>query len=350
VDQLLAAAEQNDETAAPAQLIRLQWSLWAQTEDHRSSLESALPRLIAQLARAGDERALANAHLLGVQLNWMLGSSAAANEQARLAAEHARRAGDDGLRSKAIGYFLGGLIAGPESAETMAQELAALESEQLGPYAEAFMQHVRGELARLSGDFPKARRLMRAAIERFLALGINAMAGGCYHQLGPMEVQAGKPERALAALQEGDQILADLGERGFRSTIQSTLAIVHASLGETEAALRAIDLAEQLGDPEDDLTHSMTYLARARLALASGDADAAERCARTAVERASRMDSPVARGDAELELGRVLHAQGNTREAREHAGTALELFTAKGDYPRICQAQAALNGLYDAVL
>ena len=350
MDQLLAAAEQNDETAAPAQLIRLQWSMWAGTEDHRSSLESALPRLIAQLARAGEERALANAHLLGVQLNWMLGSFARANEQARLAVEHARRAGDDGLRSKAIGYFLGGLIPGPESAETMAQELAALEPEELGPYAEAFMQHVRGELARLSGDFPAARRLMRAAIERFLALGINAMAGGCYHQLGPLEVQAGKPERALAALQEGDQILAELGERGFRSTIQSTLAIVHASRGEIEAALRAIDLAEQLGDPEDHLTHSMTYVARSRLALASGDLDAAERGARTAVERASRMDSPVARGNAELELGRVLHAQGNTREAREHARTALELFTAKGDCPRLRQARAALNGLYDAAL
>ena len=350
VDQLLAAAEENEETAASAQLIRLQWSMWAGTEDLWSSADSVLPRLIERLAKAGEERALANAHLVGVQLNWMLGSFAAANEQARLAAEHARRAGDDGLRSKAIGYFLGGLIPGPESAETIAQELAALEPEELGPYAEAFMRHVRGELARLSGDFPGARRLMRAAIERFLALGINAMAGGCYHQLGPMEVQAGKPERALAALQEGDQILAELGERGFRSTTQSTLAIVHASLGETEAALRAIDLAEQLGDPEDHLTHSMTYLARSRLALASGDLDAAERGARTAVERASRMDSPVARGDAELELGRVLHAQGNTREAREHARTALELFTAKGDCPGVRQARAAVNGVYDAVL
>jgi class 3 adenylate cyclase len=350
VDQLLAAAEENDETAAPAQLIRLQWSMWAGTEYLGRSAESALPRLTAELARAGDERALANVHLVAVHLNWMLGRFAAANEQARLAAEHARRAGDDGLRSKATGYFLGGLILGPQSAETMAQELAALEPEELGPYAEAFMQHVHGELARLAGDFPVARRLTRAAIGRFLALGINAMAGGCYHQLGPMEVQAGSPERALAALQEGDQILAEIGERGFRSTIQSTLAIVHASCGETDAALRAIDLAQQLGDPEDHVTHSMTYLARSRLALMAGDAEGAERYARTAVERASRMDSPVARGDAELELGRVLHAQRNTREARKHARTALGLFTAKGDCPRVRQARAALNGLYDAAL
>ncbi len=350
VDQLLAEAERNDETAAPAQLIRLQWSMWTATDNDSSSRESALPRLIAQLERAGEERALANAHLVAVQLNWGAGRFGAANEQARRAAEHARRAGDDGLRSKAIGYFLGGLVTGRDSADTMAQELASLEAEQLGPYAEAFMQHARGELARLSDDFPEARRLTRAAIDRFLALGINAMAGGCYHQLGPLEVQAGKPRRALAALQEGDQILAELGERAFRSTTQAMLAIVHASLGETDAALRAIDLAEQLGDPKDDLTYSMTYLARARLALAGGDDDAAERCARTAVERASKTDCAFPQGEAELELGHVLHAQGNTREAREHARTALELFTAKRDRPRVRQARAALKGLYDDAL
>ena len=128
------------------------------------------------------------------------------------------------------------------------------------------------------------------------------------------------------------------------------LAIVHASLGETDAALRAIDLAEQLGDPKDDLTYAMTYLARARLALAGGDDNAAERCARTAVERASKTDCAFPQGEAELELGHVLHAQGNTREAREHARTALELFTAKRDRPRVRQARAALKGLYDDAL
>jgi class 3 adenylate cyclase/DNA-binding SARP family transcriptional activator/tetratricopeptide (TPR) repeat protein len=350
VDELLAVAERNDETAAPAQLIRLQWSMWAGTEDDRTSAELALPRLIAQLAGAGEERALANAHLVGVHQGWLAGRFAAANEQARLAAEHARRAGDDGLRSKAIGYFVGGLITGPESAETMADELAALESEQLGAYAETFIHLAHGVLARLSGDFPEARQLMRAAIDRFMALGINAMAGGCFHELAPTELQAGHPERALAALREGDAILAGLGEVGFRSTTQAMLALIHSSLGDHEAARRALELAEHLGDPKDALTQSMTNAVRARLALAAGDAEAAERCARTAVEYASRMDCPVAHGDAELELGRVIHAQGNTRDALEHARAALELFTAKGDRPRLRQATAALTGLYDDAL
>ena len=349
VNALLSTAERNDDTVASAQLVRLQWAQWGGTDDDRRSGEAALPSLLARLAATADEGALAKAQLVAVQYSWLHGGFRQANEHARLAVEHARRAGDDGLRSRAVGYFIGGLISGPESAETIAHELQVLESEDLGPYAESFVLHARGELARLSGDFPEARRMHREAIRRFRALGIDAMAGGCYHQLGPMEFQAGEPKRALAALREGDQILAGLGERSFRSTTQATLAMVHASLGETDAALKAIDLAEQLSDPNDELTHSMTCLARARLALAAGDGSTAEHWARSAVDHASRMDSAIPRGDAELELARVLRARGNTRQAIASARTALELFTAKGDQPRARQARGVLKELRDGM-
>jgi tetratricopeptide (TPR) repeat protein len=160
-----------------------------------------------------------------------------------------------------------------------------------------------------------------------------------------MEVQAGEPEKALAALQEGDELLAAIGDHNFRSTTQADLALVHASLGDTDAASQAIELAEQLGDPNDAITHSKTHAARARLALAAGDASAAERWARGAVEQASRMDTPIPQGDAELELAQVLNARGNTREAIASTRRALKLFTAKGDQPRACQAQSLLKDL-----
>ena len=349
VNTLLSSAERNDDTVAPAQLVRLQWAAWGGTNDDRRSAEAALPSLLERLARTGGDVALAKGHLVAVQYEWLGGRFRQANEHARLAVEHARRAGDAGLRSRAVGYFVGGLICGPESAETMAQELQLLEAEDLGPYAESFVLHARGELARLSGNFPEARRMHRQAIQRFRALGIDAMAGGCYHQLGPMEAQAGEPDRALAALQEGDQILAELGEQSFRSTIQAILAIVHASLGESDAALRATQLAERLSDPRDELTHSMTSLARARLALAAGDGGTAEAWTRRAVDHASQMDSPITQGDAALELAQVLRVRGNTHGAIVSVRVALKLFTAKGDQPRTHQARTLLKELHDAV-
>ena len=164
-----------------------------------------------------------------------------------------------------------------------------------------------------------------------------------------MEVQAGEPERALAALQEGDQILAELGERSFRSSIQAMLAVVLASLGETDAALCAIDVAEQLGDPHDEFTHSTTHLARARLALAAADSRTAERWARSAVDHASQMDSPITQGDAQLELAQALRARGSKHHAIAAAHAALELFTGKGDQPRTRQAQDLLNELSEGM-
>jgi hypothetical protein len=62
------------------------------------------------------------------------------------------------------------LIAGPASAETIAKELQALESEELGAYAGAFICHARGELARLCGQFSEARKMMREALTRVDAL------------------------------------------------------------------------------------------------------------------------------------------------------------------------------------
>jgi ATP/maltotriose-dependent transcriptional regulator MalT len=205
----------------------------------------------------------------------------------------------------------------------MARELEALEPEQLGAYAKAFVQCAHGELARLSGRFAEARMMMLEAIKRFRAMGIYTMAGGCYHFLCWTELQAGRPERALADLQGADALLAELGERGFRSTTQALLASVHMLLGERDAARRAVELAEQLAIRSDAMTYSIAHTVRADLALATGDASGAERWARSAVQFASGMDSPIPRGDAELALARVLHVEANPRAAMTHARTAL---------------------------
>ena len=89
---------------------------------------------------------------------------------------------------------------------------------------------------------------------------------------------------------EGDQILAELGEQSI-SVYDPGDARDRARVTRRDRRRAPRDTPEQLSDPNDELTHSMTHLARARLALAAGDASAAEHWARGAVDRASRMDS-----------------------------------------------------------
>ena len=345
VDDLLSVAEGDPETAAAAALVRLQWLHFAGGPKEKRMVESTLPSVIEHLREAGDERGQATAHMAAVLVNLTCGRFKAAGEAAHLAAEHAARAGDEGLRARAVAWYVGSLVYGPDHAEEVAQELDALESEDLGPYVSSFVEHARGELARLAGRFDEARALKRSAIEHFRALGVEWMAGDCLNQLALVEMDAGQPASALAVLLESDAALAASGEQSFRSTTQATLAWVYEALGDEAAAREAIALAEALGGPEDVLNYAITHAVRARIALRTGDGESAERWARSAVQHAFQMDSPGVRGDTQLTLARVLMALGRETEAGSSARVALDVYRARGDLHGATEAGVLLEEL-----
>jgi HEPN domain-containing protein len=86
-------------------------------------------------------------------------------------------------------------------------------------------------------------------------------------------------------------------------------------------------------------------MVRARLRLADGDHQEAERWARSAVELCSRTDYILEQATTKLELARVLTAAGNPDEAVAEAHEALELFQAKGDQPNTAKARILLDQL-----
>jgi class 3 adenylate cyclase/DNA-binding winged helix-turn-helix (wHTH) protein len=345
VDELISVGERTVDTAPAAALIRLEWLLFTVQEHGVRTVESTLPQLMKQLAQAGDERGLARACMLAMQVHWKHGTFAAAAEQGLLAAEHARRAGEEGLRSRALGHYIASLTASPQPASAIAKRVEAIEAEDVGPYVAAFLDLLRGQLARFAGRLPEARDLTQQAIDHFRALGISVMAGACYHELAATELSADDPPGALAGLLKSDEILAELGERNFRSTTQATLARVYELLEDAGAARDAIERAEELGGPDDVLNYAITHAVRARLALAESDGATAERWARSAVEHANRMDNPSFRGDARLELARTLGALGHQDDAGAQARAALEIYEAKGDRPGADKARAALDRL-----
>jgi class 3 adenylate cyclase len=334
VDALLSQAEQDPATAAQAALTRLESFVRAQPEEVPGTLTAALPDLLAQLERTGDERGLARAHLLAYWVHLMAARATPGGEQALLAAKHARAAGDEGLRSRALGLYLGTLISGRQNAEAIAQQLDAIECEDSGLYVAAFMALVRGEIERLQGRFGPARRLTQSAIEQLRAMGNPTYAAPCQFYLAWVELSAGEPARALPGLREADADLAEVGERGFRSTVQAVLADVYASLGDRDGARAAVQLSDELGGEDDLVNVVITHAVRARLALADGDRSAAERWARSAVAHAFRTDYAFIQGNAQLDLARVLATLRRRDEARSYAYAALELFEAKGDRPR----------------
>jgi tetratricopeptide (TPR) repeat protein len=347
VDALLTTAEQDPATAAQAVLTQFEWLIRAQPEKMTGTLEAALPEMLAQLAQTADDRGLARAHLLAYWVHMMAAQATAAGEQALLAAEHAHNAGNEGLRSRARGLYLAALTAGPENAETIAKQLDAIESEDSGPYVAAFLALVRAEVERLQGHFGAARRLTQNAIEQFRAMGHPTYAAATQHFLAWLELSAGQPANALPGLLEADTSLAEVGERSFRSTVQAILAEVYESLGDRDRARAAIESSDELGGEDDLLNIVITHAVRARLALSDGDLDAAERWARSAVERAFKTDNTFLQGNAQLALARVLSTLRRRDEASSNARAALELFQVKGDRPRADRAWELIAELAD---
>ena len=283
--------------------------------------------------------------MVAFTLNWIEARATPAAEHALLSAEHARNAGDEGLRSRALRHYLGTLVYGAKGFGEIADELVRLERDDPGPYLAACIVDVRGELARLAGSFDEARQLIQGAIDQLRAMGLDWVAAGGSDHLVDTELSAGNPAGALVELLKCDALLAEAGEHGFRSTVQARLSRVHELLGDRAAACAAIDLAEDLGGEDDVINFAITHAVRARLALVDGEAEAAERWARSAVEYAFRTDFPLVQAEAKLELARLLGLLGRKQEASSEAQSALELYRAKGDRPGASEARALLDEL-----
>ena len=344
-DELLAAVERDPEVAAYAMLNRLEWLVRARPREATAAIKAKLPGLLEQLARAGDERGLAMAHMVAMSVQWDGGRITAAMDEARLAAVHAEAAGDEGLRSRAISWYVAGLGLGPAHAGEIERELDALVQDNPGVFLNAWIDIVRGEARHLEGRLDAARELARRGVERLAELGVTVEGGSSWQALALIEVTAGDPSAARESLLRCDAIMASFGEEGFRSTIQADLAEVYELLGDRAAAQRAIEFSDRLTSPVDEINPIVTHRVRARLALAEDDPEAAERWARSAVEKAFRTEFVVQQGKAKLELARVLSALGRREQASSEARAALDRFAAKGDRPGARTAEALLEEL-----
>ena len=344
-DELLTEIEQDPDVSAVAALTRLEWMMNARPPGTTRTIKTRLPGMLKHFARIGDERGLARAHMVAYYLHWLKCLGTPAGDELRLAAQHARNAGDNGLRERALAGYVGALTWGPADARTIAQELDAIDREQPGPYLAASVDNGRSEVARLDGRFSDARRLAQRASEGFRSLGLPEMEAGYEQARGWLELSAGDPAAALAALRRSDAILAQLGERGLRSTTQAHLAQAYRQLGNTDAAIAAIELSEELGGTDDIVNFIITHGVRAQLALADGDGEAAERWARSAVEHASLTDHVVEQANTKLDLARVLTALERPDAAIPEARAARELFLTKGDRPGVNETRVLLNEL-----
>ena len=339
-DELLSATgDQGPEGAVS--LNRLEWLVLARPEEAAETLAALLPGMLIELRQKGDDRGLAKAYMLSFWSHWAANRATRAGAEVRQAAEHAGRCGDHGLRARALTWYVATLIWGPRNVSDIARELDEIQSEQPGPYLAATVAVGRSEVARLQRRSDDARDLAQRAYDAFMALGIRPMAAGSAQALARAQLSDGELEAARATLEQCDAVLSEFDERPQRSTIQAMLARVCELLGAQADARAAVEMAEQLSAPGDAINYAMTHGVRARLALADGTLEHAERWAKSALQYALLTDFPTLHAETRLIVAEILRAQGRDAEAAGETLDARRAFTEKGDRP----GEASADGL-----
>ena len=343
LNEVLAIAEGQPATAHLAELIRLEWMFFAETQVGPATLIARLPGLLEQLADVGDERVLCKAHMLSAWGHWVGCRAGPAAEQIRIAVEHARGANDDRLYVRTLNELIGALLAGPRPIEAVAEEVEAMEAP--GPLFAASVRQAMSELARCNSRFEEARAIGQGALDDYRQLGLRGSEAGCLSHLAEVELGAGDLSAARSLLLEADEIFERSGNLGLRSTVQARLADVAETMGDRRAAEASIELSEELGAAEDIINFALIHGVRARLVLSDGDAEAADGWARSALGLAFQTDFPSLRGAAKLNLARILAALGGIEEARAEARDAVEIYARKGDRPGAAAARALIDEL-----
>ncbi|HEY2202543.1 MAG TPA: hypothetical protein VGH56_11690, partial [Solirubrobacteraceae bacterium] len=345
-DALISAAEHDPEASTLAALARLEWLIHAQTSQAPEAIRSTLPPILERLARTGDHEGLARTHLLSALVHWIQGHGDDTLAEARLAALHASKAQNRGLREQALGWYIGALWWGSLPVSRIAEELEQIEQqEQPGPFLAAEIDIARAVLERFGGRFTEAVNLLQRVIDTYREHGLQDRMAGNGRQVAEAQLAAGDAAEAVKTLLTSDTVLADRGERGYRSTVQASLAQAYEQLGNSDAARAAIALAETLGGPDDVLNYVITHGVRARLALREGHHEDAERWARSSVKHAYTTDSIDYQGQTRLQLAHVLASLGRNDEAIQEAHAASDLYAAKGDEFGRSQAHTLLNQL-----
>jgi class 3 adenylate cyclase/tetratricopeptide (TPR) repeat protein len=249
--------------------------------------------------------------------------SAKAFERALLLA---RKTGDERVANTMLFQIVSLLVWGPTPVEEALRRIEAEEMYEGHP----LIMSPRAQLEAMLGRVDEARSLHAEASGRWHDLVGNehpAIWDARYR----IEKLAGDDVAAEQAVRRACEILAERGERPYRSTLMGELGRVLCALARFDEAEECSQLAEQLGMGDDVGTQMLWRQTRATVLAHRGDCTPALRLALQAVALAEQVDDLNAHGDALLDLGEVLALSGRGDEAAAPREQARALYARKGN-------------------
>jgi predicted ATPase len=330
-------------------------------------------QLLATARRLGDPTHLSWAHIMQSETLYHLGEYAQAQEHAEQGlafyALQQRRShtflygNDTGIGCQVINALALWHLGYPDQALARSQE-ALDQAQALGhPFTLVFALNFKGLLHQLRREAPLAREHadseLRISRERgfalYLAWGMIlrgwALAQG-HPERRPGAVVKGQPETGIDQMRAGiDQIRA--GIDAWRATgaavmlpgSLASLAEAYGNAGKIEKAVGLLDEALRLVDENGERCwEAELYRLQGELLLLRGENEAqAEACFQRATDLARRQHARSWELRAAGSLGRLLHRQGRTKEARALVQGIYGWFSEGFDTADLREAKALLK-------
>jgi predicted ATPase/class 3 adenylate cyclase len=267
--------------------------------------------------------------------------------QARTRAyEHAHRAGDPSEIGD-LSTMAASITYGPTPVrEGIRRCEEILEQVKSSRGSEGFVLGFLGILHAMDGRSDRGRELIRrgAAIGQELGLRLVGAATRSYG-MGNLELLSGDPAAAEREFRQGFEVLDQMGEQNFRSTIAARLAGVLCTLGRHDEAERFAQISRETSGRDDLASQVVWRGAQAKVLMHRNQGQHAEELASEAVTLAARTDSLNLHADALMDLAVVQRTRGHRAQAAASLRKALELYEQKGNVVSAGTTRVALKEL-----
>jgi predicted ATPase len=280
--------------------------------------------------------------LIGL-LNLALGRSAAAEP---LLEDAVALAGGDypAEKAEAIGWLLIATLYGPFPADQgIARCEAAYERAAGNRTVQAFALVERAALESMQGQFDAARKSLSDGRSIFRELDLKVFAANTAQEAYFVEMLADNPLGAIDDLRSAYELLTEMGERGFLSTIAGYLAHAYYEHGDLGGADHYATFSAEAAAEDDWISQCLWRSARAKVIAARGGFDRALEHAAEAIELIGHTDWINTRADRLTDLADVLRMAGRPDEAADALRQALRLYEEKGNLVGVERIRGALS-------
>ena len=233
---------------------------------------------------------------------------------------------------EAVGWLLiSGLWGSLPADQGIARCKEAYEHANGNRAVQAFALVERAPLEAMGGGFDLARKLLLEGRDIFRELDLKVFGVNTAQEGYVVEMLADDPAAAVANLRSAYDLLNEMGERSFLSTVAGYLAHASYANGDLRDAKTYSKLCAEAATDDDYTSQCLWRSVRAKLLACEGDFVRACRLAEEAVRLTGPTDTINAHADRLTDLAEALLMAGHSQEARGALVAALEQYERKGN-------------------